>query len=160
MSRILCRLIDLVGRRGMVLFIIGTIWALYGLSMLTAGTVPVETPPHAVWHLTLSPTVRGSLWLGTGILAVYTAVSRPRTDTPGFLALVVGPMIWTFSYLASWAVWLLPLSNPGYSHGITAGLSWASVITLVATIASWPEPLSGCGHTHGPVLPPMGGDGE
>lgn len=140
----------------MVLAIIGTIWLLYGLGMLTSGPVTVAGAA-GVWHLTLDPTLRGSLWAGTGILAIYTAASRPRTDTPGFLALAVGPMIYSFSYLVSYLVYVLPLASPGYSGGLVGALSWVSVITLIAVIASWPEPV----RDHGPILPPAsGGDRE
>lgn len=146
MSHALAWLIAQIGRRGMVLAIIGTIWILYGLSLIV-GDVQPQAASH-VWHLSLDPVLRGSFWLGTGTLAVYTAASRPATDTPGFLAVTVCPMLYSFSYLIAWITWALPIDDPGYADGLFSALSWAAVITLIATVASWPEPTAGHGPPH------------
>lgn len=145
MSRLLGALIAHVGRRGMVLAIIGMIWALYGLSLILGDVSTTSQAAMTVWHLGIDPDVRGGAWLATGILALYTAASKPRTDTPGFLALTVAPMVYAFSYLTAWVTWVLPVADPGYSQGLFSGLSWAAVITLIATVASWPEPEGGHG---------------
>lgn len=154
MSRLLCYLIHEIGRRGMVLAIIGLIWLLYGLGMILGDPVTVSGG-GGVWHLGIDPDVRGTVWSLTGFLAIYTAASQPRSDTPGFLALTVCPMVYAFSYLTAWIVWALPLPSPGYAPGLISALSWASVITLVAVCASWPEPS----RDHSPGLPPGGRDG-
>lgn len=148
MSHLLDWLIRRVGRRGLALGILGLIWVLYGLGLLVTGTAPqnAASPADAhIWHQSIDPVVRGVVWSGSGVLALFTAASRPRTDTPGFLALTVCPMIHAFSFLTAWVIWLLPIHERGYAEGLVSASTWATVVTLIALIASWPEqtPIGG-----------------
>lgn len=138
-----------VGRRGLVLAVIGIVWLLYGASV----GIGEVTSTADVWVLQqVSPTTRAAAWVLTGVLAVYTALTRPSTDTPGFLALTLCPMVYAASYVFSWVLWAVPVGDAGYSLGLIAALRYLAILALIAVVASWPETPT---RTEPQVAPPL-----
>lgn len=129
---------SLIGRRGAGLVLLGVVFLVYGLSMVTAP--PPAIPGAAyLWHRELLPLpALGGLWMLSGLIAL--AWSPAKDKTVGFATLYVMPSILVSSY--GWA-WLVSLWTPyGIARGWATAIVWTAVVGLVALIAGWQEPVS------------------
>jgi hypothetical protein len=130
-----------LGRRGAILGAFGTVWLLYGYSLLvepipsTAGlTLLLDVMPFDAWAWA---------WIACGGLAVVCAFMPPPADWPGFPALYLPGILWGLSYLVSWR----PLGdNP---RGWIQAAIWGAMLGAIRIAAGWPEPPRGDGSGHG-----------
>lgn len=110
-----CRTKGRLGRRGAMMILLGATYVLIGYGDATRPAPDVA----GAWHLQVDSHIRGIAWAVTGLVAVVFALVRPhstppgvapefwRTDTPGWLALYVVPVLVITSYGGSWALWTL-----------------------------------------------------
>lgn len=133
-----------ISKREQMLMMLGFIWILIGFSTFeTAGTRPAtllhEYPPTSL---------RGGLWIGTGLLA-FAAAWRPpgMKDTFGWAMLYVMPTLRVVSYLLAWiASWdWIPTENLTFTEPYSNGWRFAAVYlaqSLTIVICSgWPNPI-------------------
>lgn len=121
-----------VGHRGALLTLLGTIAALYGVSLWTVPPVPRPLGMHLL--LGVMPLhCWGTSLVAAGAVAVACAPLRPGRDWPGFSALVLIWLPWSLSYLASW--WPEG-DNP---RGWVSALIFAAFAAVPAVGATWDE---------------------
>jgi hypothetical protein len=119
-----------VGNRGVMLFILGLIWALIGVGTVTAPrTVPLPDSIIPLW-------VRSLFWIMPGIYAMAWTLLTPmmRTDDHNVWALLmVGPTARFVTYVAAG---IMDVFNIGHDQeryrGILLGvLVWLAVLAMV-----------------------------
>lgn len=140
------RVSDRFGYRGACLLILGTMWALFGLSIFLDPPVTHSL----VLHEMLPAWMRGTAWIASGAAAVVCGLRGPRgDDTIGMTALMVMPMVRLLSFAASWLIyvaltavhWADPSVNvAGYERGWYSASVWALIVTLLGIVAGWPNP--------------------
>lgn len=130
-----------IGRRGAVLIVLGVVWTLYGTALI-AGLARAPYPDEAyVWHEQIPPSVRGLLWIVSGLVAAWWASSRPPHDRWGFATIIVMPTVVFGSFATSFVVWLFtPGESPGAGNTVLPALTWLAVCLLIGAIAGWGEP--------------------
>lgn len=126
------RMRQALGRRGVILGALGTVWALYGYAQITT-PLPDTSGIRVLLRLWPLP-VWGALWIGAGVAAIVAAWLPPRLDAFGFLGLVLIVVPWTLSYLLSW--WPLG-DNP---RGWVGAAIWGAMAAAVLVVAGWQEP--------------------
>lgn len=125
-----------VGHRGATLILLGTIAALYGVSLIT--TPPPIQPPGLRLLLGLMDLRGWGVTLtAAGVIAVCCAPLKQGRDWPGFAALVLVWLPWSLSYLVSW--WPQG-ENP---RGWVSCLIFAAFAGVPAVGAGWDEPPDG-----------------
>lgn len=133
-ARVVCARL---GRRGLVLTMLGAIWVLVGLSTLTTPARPEYT------LLELFAVPRGAAWVVTGIVAMVYAWRPQGEDRRGFLALYVMAAYRCAAYLLGWVAWVVDgvsmPGGPGEQNGVFGALAWAAVVTLIVIISGWSE---------------------
>lgn len=126
---------DHFSHRGRGLLLIGAVWVMVGVNILTDG----PSAGGVVWPLTLlEPEMRSVLWIATGLWAITAALrgaARERTKW-AFAALVVPPSLRSASFLYSWFVSLF--SDKGTPDGWLHAIAWALVVLIVLHEASAP----------------------
>lgn len=133
-----------INKREQMLMMLGLIWILIGLSTLeTTGSRPMT-----ILHEHLPTSVRGYLWIGTGLIAIASAWRPPGLkDTFGWTALYVMPTLRVISYLLAWAAsWDgIPLVNWAFTDAYPNGWRFAAIYlaqSLTVIICSgWPNPI-------------------
>ncbi len=138
----------LLGHRGEALLIFGFLFILIGLSAELSPLDGVPTSPHVgLFYYTVFPGWRFAGWALTGLLAIGAARRRtpPRTDSWGWVALMVMPLFNAFSY--TWSFVLYLIGQHGYGAGWVGIVFWGFLFSrLLMNLASWPE------SAHGPLL--------
>lgn len=132
MRRVVRRLGRALGHRGFTLTSLGTVWVLYGYSIVTA-PLPDTSGVRILLHL--APlSVWGWLWMCAGAAALVAAWLPQGQDAFGFVALLVIVLPWMLSFLLSWK----PLGdNP---RGWIGAVVWGAMTALVWVTLRWPEP--------------------
>lgn len=126
-----------LGRRGTFLLLFGIVYAIFGWSLLTTDT----TPERALVFGWLPDQARAAIWFTAAAFALVFAWRRsPGDDTPGFLALIVPPIIRGVSFLWALLVWYVTDGEIGYPDGWAGAAIWVAVVGVVLLIASWAEP--------------------
>ncbi len=128
-----------LGRRGGVLLILGVIWFFIGISTVTD---PYAGGSHTLglFHQMLPSWLRGTLWIGTALLALSSAWRvAGRRDDWGYMGLILMPTVWAMSYLWAWLIHLVPGPPDGDPAGWLGFIVWGTVTILVYTISGWPE---------------------
>jgi len=126
-----------LGRRGAVLLILGVIWFFIGISTITD---PYAGGSHTLglFHQALPSWLRGTLWIGTALLAMSSAWRvAGRRDDWGYMGLILMPIVWAMSYLWAWLSYLFV--GKGDPAGWLGFVVWGTVTILVYTISGWPE---------------------
>ena len=114
-----------LGRRGAVLTILGGIWTLIGVNVLAVGYDP--TPAL----LSVTPSLRGALWVATGIAAALFAWRPQGQDAPGFLALYVMVAYRCVAYIVDIAT--------GRTTAAVGLLAWLGIAALILIVSGWRE---------------------
>lgn len=121
-----------VGHRGAVLFLLGIIALLYGVSLIT--TPPIPNPPGL--HLLLGIMglhAWGATLTAGGVIAIACSPLKQGRDWPGFAALVLVWIPWSLSFFVSW--WP-DGSNP---RGWVSALVFIAFAAVPAVCATWEE---------------------
>lgn len=126
---------DRFSHRGRGLLLIGAVWIMVGINVLTDG----PSVGGVVWPLTLlDPPLRSALWIVTGaggVLAALTGAGRARTKF-AFAALVIPPSLRSLSFFYSWVQsWF---TDQGTADGWVHGIAWALIVLMVLHEASAP----------------------
>ena len=141
-----------LGRRGVVLFILGIAWTLIGVANVTDPTGFADNSNGHLIHLGIDPRVRLAWWAVAGVLAiVYSFVPPRHSDAIGFAALVVPAAIRCASYGWGWLMYVIPGDDPGDSAGWVGALVWLCILAFIVTVAGWREP---------PPIPVHAGDDD
>lgn len=128
---------DRISHRGRGLLLLGGVWFLIGVAILSDTTKMDTTYPLAV----LPAWAQGALWVSTGTIAFVASLAgaaAPRTKW-AFAALLVPASARCLSFAVSW-VWSLlgaPLGRGDHDAWVYA-LSWALVVAFVLHEASTP----------------------
>lgn len=131
--------IHTVGRRRAVLFLIGGVWILMGLSILFAEPSP---PVSGLPHTYIPFYVRFFLWTASGMTAIVSAVisSRgSRAESIGFAALYVMPAERAVSYFIAWISALDVIPGVGMGRGWIFSLQYLAYVSLIYICAGWFE---------------------
>ncbi len=138
-------LLGLLGHRGEALLIFGFLFILIGLSGELDPLVGVPTTPHVgLFYYTVPVTWRFVAWTLTGLLAISAAWRRtpPRSDSWGWVALMIMPLFNAFSY--TWSFVLYLIGQHGYATGWVGIIFWGFLFSrLLMNLASWPESAHG-----------------
>lgn len=127
------RLKHSLGRRGVVLALLGVTWILQGVGTVAA-------PPNPRYYLLDSFDIfRTTAWVVTGAIALYYARRPQGFDIPGFVALYFMCAFRTVAYGAAFVAWLLPGGVEGDARGIVGVFSWATIIFLLVVVSGWTE---------------------
>lgn len=127
------------GRRGTVLGLFGLVWILYGLSFVTS-------PAYRFGNLgPIASQVLNSPWLGWiwgvagGVALAVALLPRRKSDTTGFVALLIPAFIWTALFTTSW-MFSVFTADYGDSHSWVGSLVWVLDVITILVCASWPDP--------------------
>jgi hypothetical protein len=130
-----------LGPRGQVLCVLGFVWILVGVSVLTTPSSPT---PGVFLEQHLPAWARGVLWIGTGVAGIVAAWWPPGRDHWGFTALVAMPLARFTFYTLSTIFWLLP-DIEGHSRAWVSAAVWGAIAEFIMIVAGWPEPPKRCG---------------
>ena len=123
------------GRRGVLVSVLGAVWILMGVGIITGASAPDITAD--LIHLLIPAPLRVALWIGTGTVAFVLAHS-PRWSWIGVAGLAIMPLIRGWSYLWAWVTWLIPGAPDGYADGWYSGIFYLLALVLVAVAADMP----------------------
>lgn len=125
-----------IGRRGAFLALFGVAYLLIGQSLL--GVHDTRLVDHVFrFALAIMPiTGYGWLWLTCGAIALLDGLWPRGTDTPGFVAAVLAPVVWSIVYLAAW----LQEDTPLIHNLWETSLLYAVIAAAVLIVAGMPEP--------------------
>ena len=141
-------LLKRIGRRGMVLILLGVAWATMGLALVLSGPRPHDGDyASEIPHENLPWPVLGLLWLGSGVVAFLVGLRDSRThgtrDHAGFMAVTAPPILYAGSFLVSFVTYALSLGEHGWSLGILGFAVYGALALLIGVIAGWPEAPEG-----------------
>lgn len=129
-----------LGRRGGFLLICGVMWILTAISLPTADNFQRDVQfPHEELPLYL----REILWLGAAVVAIFCAFRRePGQDKWGFILLCIPAAQRCVSYFTGLVESLIWPDRYGqlFWPGLTSGIIYLLVVSVIMLIASWPEP--------------------
>lgn len=137
-----------LGRRGASLLLMAGIWIAVGVSILLGITDDGSVANQRMIHELVPHQVRGLLWVGAGVIAVFSSLNR-GSDWVGFTALLIPPLFRMVSYC--WAMFSYWVSGgeAGYEHAWLYAIFYALFVGLVYLTGGWPEPIR---------IPEPGGD--
>jgi hypothetical protein len=130
------------GRRGLLLLLMGSMWIVYGLTLMLASSPPRFTAanqPVPVLSLLDQPAI-GWLWAVAGCISVFVSMFRMHADGHdawGFNALFVPAAVWFLAYLWSIALWLASGETYGRATSASGATAWLIVCTFVLLFAGW-----------------------
>lgn len=123
-----------IGRRGAILFLLGTSWLCMAYSVWLT---PVPAGTESFWFAQWPPTIRVILWASTGIIAIVHAFKK--NDALGWLALYIMPSQRAVSYAMAYGHFLF-----GHPAGVASALAgtvlWLAVVAIILVCAGWEEP--------------------
>lgn len=136
-----------LGFRSSRLVMFGSIWVLLGISTMTQ-PFPAHPASALILHEQIPAVLHGAAWIATGGIAMTIGLRRAHDDSLGWAALTVLPTVRLLSWGFAWAAWLVSsalhalaplvgLSVPvvGFSGGITGGLVYLVILSLVSSSA-------------------------
>lgn len=124
------------GRRGAVLTILGIMWIATGIGIMI-------TPPSEVYFLLSGwKWLRGLVWIGTGLLALWFARKPQGEDALGFGALYLAPAFRVVAYGTGGINYLIEpeFGAGGSARAIVQVFTWTTIIIVIAVMAGWSEP--------------------
>lgn len=131
-----------LGRRGLILVLIGIIWILVGVNIYQFPIERFSRPgPGGVLEFMEKPYI-GLLWAIAGIIAVATGILHylqrvAERDAIGYNALLTPALVWTLCFFWSWAAYLFGAG--GNERSLAGLLAWATISLFILVIAGWPE---------------------
>lgn len=124
-----------VGRRGMMLLVIGTLQGLLGWSIILAPPATFGALPA---FSLFSQQTYAWMWIVPGIIAILGAFSKfGRLEAAAFFFAYLMPFLWGLAYVVSW--W----PDHALDVGTTvraAGLYWCYAAIVLIT-SGWPDRL-------------------
>jgi hypothetical protein len=123
-----------LGLRGAAMLLCAYIWGLIGV-----GTFATQPVAPGAFHLLLPDGVRGTIWLGSALVAVVMAWAQGRSSI-GLAVLVSMPTFFSASYIAAWVASLVDGGSPGYPTGWLSSAYYLALIGIVVVAAYIPSP--------------------
>ena len=120
--------------KSQMLLLMGFVWCLIGYGVLE--NVAVQLP--GVFHIPIPAPIRGALWIGPGLFAIYAALSR-RGKSVALGLLQIMPVVRISSYLWAWLMWLIPGEPGGYASGWYQAAFHSVLVMAVWITASLPN---------------------
>lgn len=129
-----------LGRRGTLLMIYGTGYAMYGVAQFVAAPATRFGDIGPLTALINSHAI-GLMWIAGGLTGLAVA-ARPRReyDGIGFIAVLIPLLAWVGLYAISWVVGLVTGGESGNSHAWATIIVWSFLGTALPVIAGWPDP--------------------
>lgn len=133
--------IRLIGTRGSLLLILGTIWTIIGTGFLTNPIERFSKPgPGGRLDFLDSPPINyifSSIWLVGGIVSIFIAFYRARSceDDWGFNGVALPPLLWGFAYLWSWLLHFVFDGEVGRETGYIGALLHFTITMLVVFLS-------------------------
>ncbi|SJN26865.1 hypothetical protein FM125_06420 [Micrococcus lylae] len=122
-----------LGRRGIILATLGTLWAITG-----ALTIVAPDPAAAYPLLSAGHGVRAAGWVATGAVAVVCAHLGQCRDAPGWAALYVMAAYRALAY--GHGLLLVALGDPHATIRSAFGLaSWLALLIVIRVCSGWRE---------------------
>lgn len=131
-----------LGRRGVILRLLGIMWVLVGVSVLVA--------PHAPEYLLLdvAPGWRAAMWIIAGAIALGFAGRDQGEDKWGFAALYLPAAYRWLAYLYGVIDYFDDThGRVGDLRAMVGVLSWGVILIVIRVIAGWPDPIDVEGDT-------------
>jgi hypothetical protein len=132
-----------LGRRGLMLFMLGVLWVLFGVGI---AAVPMSrfagTGASTMLLAFLDEQFIGAVWIVAGIVAIITAFVRRRYrghDAVGFNALLAPVVLWMIGYLWSFVTWVVTRED-GRPASWIAVIVWLITCVFILLAAGWPDP--------------------
>lgn len=142
--RLSSRLSQHLDRRGVVLIVLGLIFALYGLGIALAPSKRFRDLGSGWWEMTLNSRWWAGMWLLCGSVAVLVGVlhaaRRLTSDALGWDALLIPVSLWSVLYAITLLLYLATLGALGDSRAWFGLLLWGALLFLVLVLAGWPDP--------------------
>lgn len=134
-----------IGRRGLFLVLIGSVWVLNGLSLVA------KPPSLGGGSLVIQKIAPLSTWGWTFVVGGVAALlfAFRRRDYPGFIGAVVPCVFWGGAEIVSYF-------EGTFDRGLIASFVWVLVTLIIFLIAGWPEPLPHHENGRPDVPPPRG----
>jgi hypothetical protein len=156
------RLARRLGRRGLVLILVGIAWIGVGLSVITDPRDRFSGPGESGGPLEWADSGYMSvIWLVGGVIALTNGCLHDRRvvskhDSVGYNALFTAPFIWTILYIWSAVVYFASDKVHGSPFAIYGFFVYAVISLLIVVIAGWPDPQDPFGGLLGePPKPPV-----
>ena len=130
-----------LGIRCSTMVLLGTVWALMGVGVLTGTSQPAD----GLLFTAIPAPIRGAMWVATGLLSIASGITSYHTSRALSL-LVLMPMLRLVSYLLGWVLHLIPGKQLWWlgseaDRGWYQGLPYLTMIAFVAFAAYIPPRL-------------------
>jgi hypothetical protein len=141
------RLLRKLGRRGMLLLLLGVAWILVGLTGILIPTdrfSSVGIGADTILQLLDSPAVYFVLWIIPGSVAVFVGSLHDRRiinkhEALGWNAILTPALTWMAFYVWSFFIWTVTHGEEGRAQGLYGFVVWAVVSFIIMIMAGWPE---------------------
>ena len=132
-DRIARRALSHLGRRGLTLAVAGSTWVVIGVLV-------VASPPSASTPLLeVHPGLLGTVWIVTGVAALWSARQPQGIDWPGWAGLCLMSAYRAIAHGWAYGEWLMDGGRYGDPHGLTTALAWLVITMLILIGAGWRE---------------------
>lgn len=122
-----------LGRRGTVLCLLGLLWLLQGMAILSEEA----TTPYVLFDI--FDLQRAIVWIVTGAIALASARHPPGSDVVGFISLYIMAAYNVLGYLVGFITWIVPDGNDGAPQGFLGAIFWTVVLVLIVVVSGWEE---------------------
>ncbi len=137
-------LIRRFGRRGILLILLGSMWALIGYGFAADGFQRRFSSPAGGGPLEFldTPPWPGFMWILGGVVALVSGLTRgvSAKDSYGFVGLTLPPFAWAGAYFWSWTTNMIFGPTIGQSDSWIGAVVFLAVVTMVLFLARWPDP--------------------
>lgn len=136
------RLLRVVGRRGLILVMIGVIWWVVGIYQLIEPIERFSEPGPGGLLQFMDDRWTGWVWIAAGALAVWVGArhrrgTRDPWEPTGYAALVLPVAASMFFYI--WSALLYAIGYGGNARAVPGMCINAVTVTLLLIIAGWQE---------------------
>lgn len=140
------KLIKRLGRRGILLLLLGISWILVGVTGIVFPTDRFSSPgigADTILQMLDSAPVY-FLWIIAGSIAAFTGTLHDRRvinahEALGWNAVLTPPMFWLAFYIWSFFIWSVTHGEEGRAQGLYGSVVWTVISFIIMIIAGWPE---------------------
>ena len=140
------RLVRRLGRRGMLLLLLGIAWILVGSTGIAIPSDRFSSPgigADTILQMLDSAPVY-FLWIVSGSIAVFVGSLHDRRiinkyEALGWNAVLTPPLVWMVFYIWSFFIWMVTHGEEGRAQGLYGLVVWAVVSLIIMIVAGWPE---------------------
>lgn len=133
-----------LGRRGIILATLGTLWAVTGVITLAAPDPSVAYPLLSVGHY-----IRAAAWIITGVTAIWYAHQPQGRDAPGWAALYLMAGYRVIAYGHGLVLYIIGHPDATLRAALNLG-AWLALLVVIRVCSGWREHHDDPLHT-GPI---------